>query len=181
MGMPSTSTSARLAPLAPSPRSETPLRCRIRRLAAGAPQQLKARHLAQLVVGGERTPLLQVACRSPTTASGCDSTLSTPVGRMAGAGRGYVEALLHCRRRKRDGQWRLRQRASVATVVAKPWSADLKSSRLSRDAAEDECPIGLRHAAEVLPFDVQRHLRARYDRAAWVLHNAAHLVRRQGP
>ncbi len=60
MGTPSTSTNARLAPLAPSPRNETP--CEVG-FAVWLPERrssCESRHLAQLVVGGQRPPLFQL-------------------------------------------------------------------------------------------------------------------------
>ncbi len=81
MGTPSTSTSARLAPLAPSPRSETP--CDVG-FAVWLPERrskLKPgtwRSLSSVVSGPHCSSCLSVT----TTASGCASTLSTPVGRI---------------------------------------------------------------------------------------------------
>ncbi len=103
MGTPSTSTSARLAPLAPSPRSETP--CDVG-FAVWLPERrskLESRHLAQLVVGGERPPLLELLV-------GYDDGIRLRFnvvdagGKDRGARGRDVEALLHRSRNQRDGE-----------------------------------------------------------------------------
>ena len=99
--MPSASTRARLAPFAPSPRNETPCEVGLAVWLPDLPQQSEPGNVAQLVVGRERSPLLQLGVADADGVRLVFQILAAGGGNGR-AGGGDLEALLYQGRLQRD-------------------------------------------------------------------------------
>ena len=177
--MPSASTSARLAPLAPSPRNDTP--CDVG-LAVWLPDRRNSEKPATLrnLSSVASAPHCCNCVELTLTASGCASTSSTPVGRMAV--RVAVTSRLCCTAAgcQSDGEL-VRSGLPRDCAGRETGCAHHESPAGGSYSSEDETAIGLGRPADLLPVSAQQNLRFGNHRAAAVFHHAVQFLRRQRP
>ena len=155
------------------------LRCGIGRLAARSAQQRKADHVAQLVVGRERPPLLQL-CGADGHGVGLRFHVIHAGGQDGSAGRRHVETLLHRCRRERYGEL-VPSRLPRCSGGCETGCAHHHTPAGGGYPSEDEAAIGLRRPADFLPVNPKQDLRFGNYSPTAVFHDAAQFLRRCSP
>ncbi len=177
--MPSARTSARLAPLAPSPRNDTP--CDVG-LAVWLPDRRSSekpttfRSLSSVA----RAPHCCNWFELTTTASGCASRLSITCRQNGSTGSSHLEALLKGSRNQGDRQIIL-SRLPRHCLGSETSSRDREGSTLSIDPIEEKTAVRLTNSAKLLPVDLENNLSMDDYCAGTVLYRSAHRLSQCGP